>query len=218
MTDLLEFAGLLGFAGAATLSSFERLASDGSYAPTSTESLGLARYAAQQLTSVDQLIELMTDRNIDADAAMAPFADLFASLNRHTEPSTWPQALLKAWLMCGFAHDLADRVKVLDDEFRSVLKSARVITSKLSWHCEQLLLKVLETEPDQVSLLGLYGRRVIGETTAQGQRLLSRHAEISSQLTGQASGSMEELSASSQLIAQLVDLSAERMQKLGLQA
>lgn len=203
---------------AGLLSSFEQLAADAKLADLPSQHLALSRLAAEQLPCLDEGVSQITDDRGDLDDLLGRFTDAFVSFDRHTRPGSWLEALLKAHLGAGFAFDAIERLRGrLPAELVRSLEELTRAQRKVSWFSEQQLREAIEADASTASSLALFGRRVIGEATAQAQRVSAHSPELMSLLTGAEPGSVSEISASAVFIADLVEDSAQRMTALGLQ-
>lgn len=209
---------LAGLATAAQLSSFADLAAGATLATEPAARVAISRLAAGQFTSVERGVAAITDAGGALDGPVAQVRDIFDAFHRHTRAGSIPELLVKAWLCAGMATDvlalLGERLGPGEVAMMEELLSSQ---RQVSWFAEQHLGGWIETDQEMAGRLSLFGRRVVGEASAQAQRLVALQAPLMAAITGHEPGSVAEVRASTQLIADLVEASAARMIALGLQ-
>ncbi|WP_203567027.1 ferritin-like fold-containing protein [Aestuariimicrobium ganziense] len=213
-----QAASLLGLTSAALLTHFQSLAADARLGTSVPETLELARHASTRFAALDRALAALTDHGSSPEAGLGAFTEALGQFHRHTAPQTWPQVLLKCVLVCGFATDFEGAVSEhLPPALRAQFSSLVAEAQALAWWARQSLESLVDADPEVVHSLGLFGRRVLAEGSAQAQRVAGQDSSLAALCTGSVPGSLEELSASVQLIADLVEASAQRMVALGLQ-
>lgn len=178
--------------------------------------LGVAGLSHPLVTAAERAADALTQASEQAvDDQMSPPLRAMTSFADHTRPGSWEEAVLKVHLMVGAALDLrrltgenwpADVVPLAE------ANPALELVAPL-----RETLETLVQDQDVRSRLGLFGRRVIAEATAQAQRVVARQPQLTAALLGVEEGSLDELSATTQLVADLVEGSAQRMLELKLQ-
>lgn len=211
-------AELLGVAAAASLAAFERGAVEATKAPTFSARLRLARLAAARFVQMGQVEAELARSGVGLEQAMRSFASAMDDFHDHTDPRTWPEVLLKLVLTDGLVHDLASAVAGQLPSHVAGMVFGSDLDVELARFPGTELRTVLATEPGVVDRLSLYGRRLVGEAIAQGQRIAARHGALTSLLTGFPSEPGEDLAAISDLMADLVRLSSARLASYGLQS
>lgn len=160
----------------------------------------LVRHVAGLLARLD------TQAALDGDPQVA--ASVWAGARevvQRPQPADWSEAVLKCALLFAMAQDLAERI----GEERLPQGSGLVAAQLFEWAQQEAA-----EHPDR---LGLVGRRLIAECSAQAQRVLTRHKDLAEALATGADDA-DELASTSELISALISASSMRMQVLGLQA
>ena len=191
--QLLRLAGGLGLT--------EFWAEGAGLAEGTTDAVRWARAAA---VSAQQCAELAEAVSPVQESRVSSVRRAIHGFGQNTRPSSFSEAALRVWLMRRAGQRLvqlthSDASGGADVEAPEELEQAR-------------------GDEAAGARLGLYGRRVIGEATAQAQRVASHDSDLMAALTGAEPGSSAELASSTQLLAQLVEGCAQDMISLGLQA
>lgn len=161
------------------------------------------RWARAASVTAQQCADLTEEVGPEQESRVGSVRRAIHGFGQNTRPSALDEAALRIWLM----RRAGQRVVQLTDPDGG---SAPIDAPD----------ELDQARGDEVasSRLGLYGRRVIGEATAQAQRIASHDSELMAALTGAEPGSSAELASSTQLLAQLVEGCAQDMISLGLQA
>lgn len=210
---------LAGLLAATWLTCAEALAELCAHTADPSDALHALRLSARLVDPIEHVLELLGEAK---DERMGTVRAATASLSEHTRPLTLAQAALKVHLLLGAACDLIEQTReAWPARARELLETApaaadldapaRVVLGR------NLTAQGAEDESDARDRLSLYGRRFVGEATAQAQRVLAREPQIAAALVGAQEGSLDELSGTTQLLAQLVSGAADRMLALGLQ-
>jgi len=174
-TDAVE---LLGLVAQLEHTAFVRLAADSALAPDVTQRLALSRFAAAAVERRDRVLARIEELGGDAAAALQPFEAALTDFDERTQPSSWWERLLKAYVGYGVADDFCRlAARGLDDRSRDVVLEVLEDAS----HAE---LAVAELDAagssDTVlaSRLALWGRRLVGEALGTVQRLLTQRPAL----------------------------------------
>ena len=161
------------------------------------------RWARAASVTAQQCADLTEEVGPEQESRVGSVRRAIHGFGQNARPSALDEAALRIWLM----RRAGQRVVQLTDPDGG---SAPIDAPD----------ELDQARGDEVasSRLGLYGRRVIGEATAQAQRIASHDSELMAALTGAEPGSSAELASSTQLLAQLVEGCAQDMISLGLQA
>ncbi|HWS57905.1 MAG TPA: ferritin-like fold-containing protein [Actinotalea sp.] len=173
--DALPLLGMLAYS---ELAAFTRLAADSSLAPTLSERLALARLARTALDSLDDVVARVTELGGDVHPVMAPFAGVLLEFDRRTQPSTWWERLLKAYVGYGVADDFTLMISAaVDPVTRAVVEDALADDGLAALVVDTLAAAAVQ-DATLASRLALWGRRLVGESLGVVQSVLAVHPEI----------------------------------------
>jgi len=163
---------LLGLVAQLEDVAFARLAADAAEAPTTEQRLELSRFAAAAVERRERVLARIAELGADPVAALRQFDHVLDDFDARTQPATWWERLLKAYVGYGVADDFCRlAAEGLDPESRRVVLEVLDDAS----HAE---LAVAELDAaggaDDVlsARLALWGRRLVGEALGVVQRLL----------------------------------------------
>ena len=159
---------LLGLVAQLEHVAFARLAADSALAPTIEQRLELSRFAAGAVERRDRVLARITEIGGDPVAAVRQYDDVLDDFDARTQPSTWWERLLKAYVGYGVADDFCRlAAEGLDEGSRAVVLEVLDDAS----HAE---LAVAELDAagsaDGVltARLALWGRRLVGRGARRG--------------------------------------------------
>ena len=206
---------LLGVLAYGELTAFERLASDGSLAPTIGDKHALASMAAAEFDHYRRLYEHMRSEGVDPEEAMAPFVAPLDAFHDSTPPNEWLEGLIKAYVGDGLATDFYREVAVFvkDEPTRALILDVLADTGQASFAVAKVT-QATRDDPKVAGRLALWGRRLVGEALIQAQRVAVERDALTELLVG---GSLD-LAGIGRLLTRLTDNHTARMQALGLQA
>ena len=168
-SDAIE---LLGLVAQLEHVAFARLAADSALAPTIEQRLELSRFASAAVERRDRVLARITEIGGDPVAAVRQYDDVLDDFDARTQPGSWWERLLKAYVGYGVADDFCRlAAEGLDAGSRAVVLEVLDDAS----HAE---LAVAELDAagsaDGVltARLALWGRRLVGEALGVVQRLL----------------------------------------------
>ncbi|MFC3997194.1 ferritin-like fold-containing protein [Nocardiopsis sediminis] len=212
---------LLGLLAYAELVAFFRLAAHAGLAPTLEAKGELAELAATEQGHYRRLRDRLAELGADPEAAMAPFVEPIDAWHARTEPQSWLEGLVKAYVGDGIAGDF----------YRAVAESADPATSELvanvveeSGRAEFVAARVRAAVADDPKLAGrlsLWARRLVGEALSQAQVVAAQRVELASLLVGAGGGDSGQpvngdLGAVSRMFAKLTDAHSARLAAMGL--
>jgi 1,2-phenylacetyl-CoA epoxidase catalytic subunit len=106
---------LLALLAYGELSAFDRLAEDARMAPTLAGRAQMAAMAAVELGHYERLAARLTELGVEPTEAMEPFVAPLELFHRLTEPSTWLEGVVKAYVGDGLAADFYREVATFAD-------------------------------------------------------------------------------------------------------
>lgn len=205
---------LLGVLAYGELTAFIRMAVDSDDAPTLALKSALAGLANTEYVQYSLLVDHMTARGIDAEAAMAPFLVPFAVYHERTRPRGWVEGLVKAYVGDGIAKDFYREMSVfVDDDTREVMASALDDAGEAEF-VVSVVRSALKTDRTAGGRLALWGRRLLGEALSQAQAVAVERDAMSALLVG---GGVD-LGEVGRMFTRLTDNHQARMARLGLSA
>lgn len=206
---------LLGMVAYGELGAFARLAADSRSAPVLHQRLALARFAGQALTHLEQVSGRVVELGGDLEATMHPFAGVLTEFDRRTEPSTWWEQMLKAYVGYGVSDDFA-RVLARGTDPHTAEVVAGVMPG--ADHADFVIALLADAGADDATLaarLALWGRRLVGESLGAVQRVLADHPDVARLLASALPG---EADPQQKLFTTLTAEHTRRMDRLQLAA
>jgi bacterioferritin (cytochrome b1) len=203
---------LLGALAYGELSAFDRLADDARMAPTLAGRAHMSAMAAEEMRHYLLLADRLTALGADPTAAMEPFVAALETFHSLTEPSTWPESLVKAYVGDGMAADFYREVaEFVDADTRSLIHEVLADAGQAEFAVREVRLAI-ELQPSVQGRLALWARRLVGEAISQTQHVL---ADRDSLMLLMMHGTGD-LSAVAKLIERITVRHDERMAALGL--
>jgi len=203
---------VLGMLAYSELAAFTRLAADSSLAPTLAERLALARLARHALNSLDDVAGRIVELGGELQPTMAPFAGVLLEFDRRTQPSTWWERLLKAYVGYGVADDFTGMISAAVDERTRAVVAESLADDGLATLVVDTLAAAVLRDATLASRLALWGRRLVGESLGVVQSVLTVHPAVQV-LVERA---MPQGEGQPRLFAMLTAEHSRRMQRLGL--
>jgi ferritin-like protein len=214
----LAVVDLLAALAYGELTAFERLADDGSFAPTVADKAALAAMAVAEYNHFSLLRDRLAELGVDPDEAMQPFMPALEAFHERTTPRDWLEGLVKAYVGDGIATDFYREVSAyLDEETRRLVLRVLEDTGHSAFAVERVRAAI-EADPRVAGRLALWGRRLVGEALSQAQRVAADRDALTSLLTGTVDRPGMDLAAISRMFSRLVANHTKRMAELGLQA
>ena len=204
---------LLGALAYGELSAFDRLADDARMAPTLSVRAQMSAMAAEQMRHYRLLSDRLIGLGADPAAAMEPFVAALETFHSLTEPSTWPESLVKAYVGDGMAADFYREVaEFVDAETRALIHEVLAAEDKQTEFAVREVRAAIEAEPSIAGRLALWARRLVGEAISQTQHVLADRDSLM-RLLMQGTG---DLAAVAGLIGRITARHDQRMATLGL--
>jgi len=210
--DRAAVIDLLGVLAYGELSAFDRIAHDARMAPTTALRAALAEKAALEIGHYRKLIDRIADLGADPQQAMAPFVMPVETFHARTEPKTWGEALVKAYVGDGLAADFYREIaNYVDEPTRSLVDEALADSGNAEFAIREVGVLLVQ-DPTAASRLSLWGRRLVGEAISQAQHVAAERDALVRLIVGGAG----DLTAISALIDRITGKHVERMRVLGL--
>ncbi|PTR31678.1 tRNA-(MS[2]IO[6]A)-hydroxylase MiaE-like protein [Rhodococcus sp. OK519] len=194
------------------ISAFYRLAEDAHMAPTLRGRVALASMAAAEMAHFETLERALTGRGIEVYAAMDPFVRALDAYHASTDPSTWLESLVKAYVGDGIAADFyLEIAHSLDPAVGGIVREVLAEVGHSEFVVQEVRAAVAASKSEKDRLM-LWGRRLLGEAITQAQFVLARREDLTD-LVMTATGSLNGVAA---LFDNMQAKHAERMAVLGL--
>jgi hypothetical protein len=202
---------LLGVLAYAELSAFDRLADDARMAPTLTSRAEMSAMASVEFGHYRQLADRLTELGADPAEAMTPFVAALETFHSLTEPQTWLEAVVKAYVGDGMAADFYREVaNFVDDDTGALIRTVLSEAGRAEFAVREVEA-ALAQQPWLAGRLALWARRLVGEAISQTQHVLAdRDSLVQLLMRGR------DLAGVGALISRITDRHAERMRALGL--
>jgi len=194
------------------LSAFDRLADDARMAPTLDGRAHMAGMARVELGHYERLAERLTSLGAVPSEAMIPFVEPLERFHKLTEPSTWLEGVVKAYVGDGLAADFYREVAVFADEPTRALIDEVLVDAGRAEFAVQEVAAALAADPSQGGRLALFARRLVGEAISQTQHVLAERDALL-KLFVEGAG---DVSGIAKLITRITEQHEARMTYLGL--
>jgi hypothetical protein len=210
--DRAAILDLLGVLAYGELSAFDRMAGDARMAPTMAQRAALSEMAAVEMSHYAKLAARISSMDADPFQAMAPFVESFETFHARTEPRTWGEALVKAYVGDGLAADFYREVaEFVDESTRQLVTEALADAGSSAFAVREVGI-LIASDPTAASRLSLWGRRLVGEAISQTQRVAAERDALTRLIVGGTGG----LAEIAQLIDRITTRHTERMTAIGL--
>jgi hypothetical protein len=194
------------------LTAFDRLAEDARLAPTLTGRAALAGMAAAEIGHYERLRVRLAELGADAETAMAPFVPVFDTFHARTQPRTWLEGLVKAYVGDGIAADFYREVaEFLDASTRELVLEVLADTGHAGFAVREVRAAVA-ADPALSGRLSLWARRLVGEALSQAQHVAAERDALAMLLVG-GTGDLAGVAA---LLKRITTAHTARMHTIGL--
>jgi hypothetical protein len=203
---------LLGALAYAELSAFDRLADDARMAPTLDGRAHMSAMAAFEMGHYSRLAERLTAVGVPPAVAMEPFVAALETYHSLTEPTTWLEGVVKAYVGDGMAADFYREVaEYVDASTRDLIHEVLADGGRAEFAVREVRAAIA-AQPAVAGRLALWARRLVGEAISQTQHVLAdRDALMLLLMEGTG-----DLSGVAGLISRITGNHEERMNALGL--
>jgi len=228
---------LLGLLAYARLVAFFRLAGDAELAPTLASKGELAELAAAEHANYRRLHDRLIELGVEPEAAMQPFVAPLDSWHARTEPQSWLESLVKAYVGEGIAGDFYGKVaEVCGESTHELVRDTLVESGRAEFVAAQVR-RAIGDDPRLAGRLALWARRLVGEALSQAQGVAAQRPDLAALLgagtgaeksaagggsaegerSGQAPGSASaDLARVSRMFADLTEAHTARLEAMGL--
>ena len=191
---------------------FYRLTEEARMAPNLAGRISMASMAAAEMGHYELLRDTLESRGVDVVPTISKYASALDGYHRLTTPSTWLEALVKAYigdaLAADFYLEIADG---LPNEVADVVRETMSETGHSQFVVAEVRAAVTKSGK-QRSRLALWSRRLLGEAITQAQYVLAEHDELVDLVVARGD-SLAQLSGFFDRLQRTHD---ERMRELGL--
>jgi tRNA-(MS[2]IO[6]A)-hydroxylase (MiaE)-like len=173
------------------VAAFYRLTDEAKMAPDLRGRISMASMAAAEMGHYELLRDALESRGVDVVPTISRYASALDGYHRLTTPSTWLEALVKAYVGDALAADfylqIADE---LPDEVADVVRATMSQTGHSQFVVAEVRAAVTKSGR-QRSRLALWSRRLLGEAITQAQYVLAEHDELVDLVVSRTEGLMQ---------------------------
>lgn len=209
-----EIVALLGALAYGELCAFDRLTDDARMAPTLDARAEMSAMAAVEFGHYERLAARLRELGAEPAAAMEPFVPVLETFHAMTEPSTWLEGVVKAFVGDGMAGDFYREVAgFVDPATRTLILQVVSETGRAEFALREVRAAVA-AQPALSGRLALWARRLVGEAISQTQHVLADHdglMHLFVEGTGDLAGAVA-------VLGRITARHEERMKALGLRA
>lgn len=194
------------------VAAFYRLTEEAKMAPNLHGRINMASMAAAEMGHYELVHDALEKRGVDVVSAMSRYATALEDYHRLTMPSTWLEALVKAYIGDALAADFyLEIADVLPDEVADVVRAVLSETGHSQFVVAEVRAAVTASDVYR-SRLALWSRRLLGEAITQAQYVLADHDELVDLVMSGTEG----LSHMAEFFERLQRTHTDRVQQLGL--
>jgi hypothetical protein len=203
---------LLGGLAYGELSAFDRLADDARMAPTLAGRAEMSAMASVEFGHYESLATRLRELGAVPEQAMEPFVAALETYHSLTQPSTWLEGVVKAFVGDGMAADFYREVaEFVDPSTRKLINEVLTDAGQAAFAVREVHAAI-DAQPAIAGRLALWARRLVGEAISQTQHVLAdRDALMMLLVSGTG-----DLAGIAGLVGRITDRHEERMKALGL--
>ncbi|GAA3031961.1 ferritin-like fold-containing protein [Gordonia defluvii] len=206
-------AKLFAVLAAGEYAAHNRLITESAMAPDVASRIAIGRMAASEMAHFDELAAQLVQRGIDPLAAVVGHLDIFDRYHGTTNPKTWDEVMVKAYVGDGLAADFyRELAGALPAEAQNVVSTVMAETGNSAFARDWVRARVAG-RPELRWPLTLWGRRLLGEAITHAQWVLAAEDDVADLLFA---GASTDLAAVSRFFDSVTSLHAQRMADLGL--
>jgi len=206
---VIDLVGVLAYG---ELSAFDQMSVDARMAPTLALRASMADFAAVEMGHYRQIAARLVELGADPEKAMAPFVSAIDTFHERTTPSTWGEALVKAYIGEGLAGDFYREIAEFVDESTRSLVLAALADAGQSAFAVREVHALIDDDTRAASRLSLWGRRMVGEAISQTQHVAAERDSLLMLVLGGTG----DLIGLQRLIERILERHTTRMTELGL--
>ena len=212
MPDRAAIVDLLGGLAYGELCAFDRLADDARMAPDLAGRAQMSAMAAVEFGHYQCLADRLREMEVAPEDAMEPFVAALETFHSLTEPQTWLESVVKAYVGDGLAADFYREVAAFVDEpTRALIDEVLTDAGRAEFAVREVQAEA-RANPATSGRLALWARRLVGEAISQTQHVLADRDALMNLLV-EGTGDLAGIAG---LIGRITDRHEERMVQLGL--
>jgi hypothetical protein len=167
---------------------FDRTAADARLAPDLTRRGILCEMAAVEIANYRRVADRLIQLGADVEAAMTPFVPALTAYHDETEPTSWHEALIKAYIGDGISDDFFREVSAwLEPGDRDLVQQV-IHDSVYADYAAEVIQAVIAVDPKIVGALSMWARRLVGEALSQAIRVATERPALATLLGAATEG------------------------------
>src|SRR6478736_146267 len=160
------------------VAAFYRLTEEARMAPDLRGRISMASMAAAEMGHYELLHDTLESRGVDVVPTISKYASALDGYHRLTTPSTWLEALVKAYVGDAMAADFYLQIAdTLPSEVADVVRAVLSETGHSQFVVGEVRPAVIASDK-QRHRLALWSRRLLGEAITQAQFVLAERDEL----------------------------------------
>jgi hypothetical protein len=194
------------------VAAFYRLTEEARMAPDLRGRINMASMAAAEMGHYELIRDALERRGVDVVSVMSRYAPALDNYHRVTTPSTWLEALVKAYIGDALAADFYREIAgALPEDVAGVVRAVLSETGHSQFVVTEVRAAVTASGR-QRARLALWSRRLLGEAITRAQHVMAEHDELVDLVVSGTEG----LTQLAEFFERLQRTHTQRMQELGL--